>query len=317
MVSSSSALAAGTKEMIMEAETLKSIDILRENAKIYHMDTEFDDVAASVEGGYALEITVPQTDAVLYQPVGRLDIDLVDIDEVEAALLRDDLTEETKLEIKERSKKAISENRPEQRMSVFSPTLLRSSNDDVEYYTYKGSKMMTERTYLINGGGKWQTVVEGARTKAVAQALFELAIMGVESAVPPLAVAANGLSALQMFLNIVNANTVVEHSEDYMQANINYDLTTQRTYTLLVSIWSLGLTTYKAYIIQTGINQKFYKVDGIITHGVEEEFFRSHNTTVKTLYYNDPWATAYEFIGSPLDLLIKVKVESLTFILGN
>lgn len=312
----SSALAMGINEQMMAEQSQKSADILKSNKSLYNIQTEFEGITKSYDGNYAIEIQLPGESVSGYQPAGRLDINLTDINAVDAALMRDDLTVDIKAQIEQKSREAIEKSKANQIMTVFSPTLLSDDPNQVQLYTYRGFEMMSVRSYVANNDTQYVTISEGNKAKAAAEALFDLIVMGVTAADPLLGIAANSMSVFQMFLNIASADVVIASAKDYVQVLIRYDLTTQMTYTKVGTDWSLGLTTYRVYVTTTDVRQKYYNIDGIMTTGVEEEYSNSHYVTLDSLYYHDPWATAFEFIGAPINAYVRVKAGSKTIILS-
>ncbi len=314
LIQSSLALAASVDAQIMEAQTQRSIELLNGNRSTYSLQSDFQGIMKSYSGGYAIETKLPDKSTSIYQPVGRLDINLADSTAVSAALLRNDLTPAVKAQIEETSEAVITENKSDVSMVVFSPLLLTNSRENI-YYTYNGQEMMSDRTYILNHDTGHERISSGKTAATVADALFDLAVSGVATVVPALQLAETGISALKMFLDIVQADTVVVNVEDYVEVLINYNLTTQYTYTNLLGTWHLGLTTHQAYVTTTECREKFYVTKGNTTTGRVESFTNSHNKTLTSIDYISPWATANAFIGNPLVFNITITAGSKKIVL--
>lgn len=319
LTTQSTVLAAGIESAIMEIRTQQSIERLQANRQIYNRPTEFSGVLKSTDNRYALELKLPGENVIGYQPVGRLDIDLNDEQAVAEALQISALEDEVKAEIIERRDTVFMNGLTDVKMVVFSPDLLATNP---EYFDYHGIRMKSEKTYVTNFPSHTERVSEGSQTKETASALANLtiSILGVSS-IPAVALTAGATSVLLAFVSLINASSadvVKPTTDDYMEAKINVDLVTQRTYSEVGGSWSLGLTAKQVKLNYIVIRQVYFKcqTDNEI-RGYDKSFQTNFSNKVyKTNYFDSSsqWEIAFSFIGNPLELNITINVGSKKFI---
>ncbi|MDR1328186.1 MAG: hypothetical protein LBK23_01115 [Oscillospiraceae bacterium] len=284
--------------------------------KDYPLDTEFDDIRKSDDGYYAMAVSTSAGEK--YIPVGRLDIDLVNPDNVNTALSRTDIKPEIKEAIQESSALAIESGVGSRVVTLFSQALLpkidllsnarkptavatlaRKSRatkitpyaPEYTYITYSGVPMVSERLYYTSVDSNLFTLKTGVTTKDVMATLSTMVVEVAGSFVPTLvSIVTSGFADL--YAMYTNANpSAVGNTKDKAEARITFDEIKQWTYVNPPNAaWILGLYSEKLTVTAV-YHYQYYWYPSTLT-GRSESNTKSTSSVYETPNFSTSFATA-------------------------
>lgn len=266
----------------------------------------------SEDGYYAEEINIDGDD--VWLPVGRLDIDLLDLDALEDTLRKNDIPVEVRTELLSASKIAMVRGSKSAKASFFSPDLVVNTNSSgsttTTYYTYSGHKMKSVRVYYSGISTGWEYISTGVKTKDIADDIASFILSAVGINFKTISIIATGITLFQAFLND-HGSIAGGHRDDYLQIRLIYDDIKQWTYAQNGDEWILGLCTEQVTVTKVGSEQYYYNTLSGTGHTTTTD--RAVNVVQKSEHFDSPWATAWQWLSTPLTEWIYWKVGSKTF----
>ena len=271
----------------------------------YSLMTEFSSIKESANGEYAM--TTDSADVLL--PVGRLDIELDNEEQVNMVLAMDNLGDETKQYIQMLSEKA--QNEPESAglvATLFSQDILPQTRATT-YYTYNGLSMKNDIVYIVNNPSGYQFINVGTGAKAFAQTVSQILMYAGGYLTSSISI---GGTLLSIFEAWAGGNVSTASTSDFTQMEITYTGSYQWTYVLVpgTTAWQMSYFSQNITVTQVEIYQKF-NVNGS---------FKTQNTflypyaTVKSPGFDSPWSTAYTYYFlTPLYEYVSLKVGNMTW----
>lgn len=281
--------------------------------KSYVQETNFDGIMESADGYYALKISASSAPkSIDYLPVGRVDIDLLDADEVDLVLENDKIPPEIKAEIERKQKQAVSSGTESARVTFFSSELLEntSANNSI-YYTYNGHEMRSDRLYTYRSNTGWEYIKQGTTTRIVAASLFNIGLGFLGIKLVPVSILSSGLAVITAFTSVFGNNWIGGHAEDFLQMRLQFDDVKQWTYGNAGDGWRLGLCTENVVLTKIGVEQYYYNKESRIGRSQTSDNYV--NVNVKSPHYDSPWATAWQYMLSPEEEWINWKVAESVF----
>lgn len=277
---------------------------------VYTMDTEVDNIKMSSNGEYAMVIPATARSTMQYLPVGRLDIDPADQQEISSFQANPYITQAAKEVI---SQKLETLTGPETKISVFSPELLRTDDrTEIKYHTYNGHEMMSEIIYTSGASVEYKTVASGTTVRNLAANLTNVAISALGfTNLTPITILSTGLAILTL---MTDTGTLTSASaSDYLQLMLVYNDQVQMTHTKMADgTWALGLTSSAVQVTRIGTCQYYRHYSGSAPNPCTEERYISE--TRKSPHYDNPWATAYQYQLQPEEELLRWTVGSTTYL---
>lgn len=276
----------------------------------YTEDTEVENIKRSSDGEYAMVIPATARSMTEYLPVGRLDVDPSNSQELSSLQANPYITQAAKEEIAQKIEEA---NNPDLEISIYSPELLRTDErTEIKYHTYNGHEMMSEIIYYSGVSIPYTTVSSGSTTLNLAENLANLGISVLGFAnLTPVTFLATGMAVLTL---LTDTGTLTSASaSDYLQVMLVYNDQVQMTHTKMADgTWALGLTSSAVQITRIGVCQYFRHYSG--TKPNPNTYDRYVSEIRKSPHYDDPWATAYQYQQLPEEELIRWYVGSATFL---
>lgn len=278
--------------------------------KNYDTPTQYEGINRSQDGCYALEINT--TKGKEYVPVGKLDIDLTNVAEVDSIISNEKIEEEVKKSILDLHQEILNENISCEKVTLFSSQLLQSSAPGTRstYYTYQGAQMKSDRLVSTGLNTKYKTVKNGTGTKNVANGISQV-ILTVLSSNKYINFFSNGINLLQAFNDVFGTTWATGSTSDYLQVRLIYDDIKQWTYRKMGNEWRLGLCTQKSTVTNIASEQYYFNS----AKNAGKTLARNRNVSVvhKSPHFDSPWATAYQWVTSPLTEWVSWKCGSVTF----
>lgn len=277
---------------------------------VYTMDTEVENIKESPDGKYAMVIPATTRSTTQYLPVGRLDIDPSDQQEVSNLQSNPYITQAAKAVI---SQKLEVINNPEAKISVFSPELLRTDDrTEIKYHTYNGHEMMSEIIYTSGASVPYKTVESGTTVRNLAANLTNVAISVLGFAnLTPITILSTGVAILTLMTDTGSLTSA--SASDYLQLMLVYNDQVQMTHTKMADgTWALGLTSSAVQVTRIGTCQYYRYYSGSAPNPCTKE--RYINEIRKSPHYDNPWATAYQYQLQPEEELLRWRVGSTTYL---
>lgn len=265
----------------------------------YTIPTKYDSVLRSQTGEYAMIC------GDVIQPVGRMNLELSDESAVNLFLGTDDIPKEVKEYVEELVKRNELDENNNLTVTYFSPLLL-DGNSYTNTGSYNGMSMRTDGIYIENMPTGFFFSVNGSKAKERAAAIdritFSIAGMICEKL-------GFGQSLLEIYENATGQTVVAAASSDFTQVQLMYDNYRQWTYGLYGGTdWQLGYASEKVIIRDVEFYQNF-----TVNGKPRQQNVHMPGKTVKSTHFDDPWATAYYSILSPLDEWISCEIGGITW----
>lgn len=235
-------------------------------------------------------------------PVGKVDINLADEDDVARVLSNDNIAPEIKERIASEHQRIAEEGYTVVDASLFSQELLPKNNTGGSgyspqvtstYYTYKGARMRSDKLVYKGLDTDLQSVRKGTSTKDEAKLIAEIAITVVSMSNKYIGFLTSGISLLQAFNKVYGTTWATGSTTDYCRVGLIYNKTDQWTYRQIGNDWYLGLCTQKAIV--TNIASRQYYYNAAKRQGKTYPTNRSVSVTHKSPHFDSPWATAYQW----------------------
>ena len=240
-------------------------------------------------------------------PVGRLDIDLSNDQDVQNCLANEKISEEIKHEIQNKHEIVLKNGSNNVIATLFSPELLAKGNgptSGTEFYTYKNKKMKSERlyTYSLNTGS--QRIAEGVTTIDVVDGIYDIVLVSAGMANVFVAIYGSAKSIWESFTDKFGTKTFTGSTRDFCEVYLIYDDIDQWTYVDMGNGngWEIGLISGQTTI--TEVKGKLYAYDQNTRTGQTEIIDENHfedidMNTQPTKHFKNPWATAYQYASNP------------------
>jgi uncharacterized protein DUF5022 len=273
------------------------------------ISTNFEEISQLSDGSY-----VVSEEPDMYYYTGRLDIDLQSEKSVKNALANPDLTQEIKDEIIYKQNLA-KETGEELQCTVFSPELLPegvTKSVQSTYYTYKGARMRSDFVYTSGVSTGWRYLKNGSGSSQTADGIVNLLLLaGSKNSV--LSFLSAGKTVLDFFISQWGSSYITGHRNDYLQMRLIYNDAKQWTYREYApssNDWRLGLCTQRVTVTKVGTEQYYFNGSS----GRTTTRDTSTSFTFKSTHYDSPWATAYQWVSSPLTEWVSWKCAGKTFL---
>jgi hypothetical protein len=299
------------------AEVVKGNDIYSQ--KDYTIKTKYEGIKQSVDGYYAM--TIETKNGIEAIPVGKLDIDLANDNDVKNAISNTNISPEIKERLEMRHKQIVDFGYKTVKATLFSsdllPTKINSTSTDstkatssTTYYTYKGAQMKSDKLFYSGLNTDYQRVSSGSTAHTVADGIFDV-ILIVTSSNKYINFFATGISLFQAFCNMFGT-WATGSTSDFVSVRLIYDNTDQWTYRKVNNQWLLGLCSQKAVVTNIASEQYYYNSAQQAGKTYSPE--RSVSVTHKSPHFDSPWATAYQWCYNPVDEWMKWRCGSVTFV---
>jgi hypothetical protein len=239
-------------------------------------------------------------------PVGKIDINLANPNQIIDAINNRLISPEVKERLKMRHKQVVESGYMVAKATFFSPDLLPNNKSvstsysaqppyTTTYYTYNGSQMKSEQLFYDNLDTQYQVISSGSLAKNIADNICNLAVIAVTK-IKYVNFFTTAISLYDAFANAYGASWATGATNDYVQVKLIYDNTDQWTYRNINGDWYLGLVSQKAVISNIASVQYYYnkaKLSG-------KTFERSRNVSVthKSSDFDSPWAVAYQWCNN-------------------
>lgn len=267
------------------------------STKEYTCATEFENIKASTDGCYALEVDTAEGTAEI--PLGRLDVDLMVPAQYQSAMNRSDITDDIKTALKNKRIIALENECVSMPITIFSQTLLpanRNGKNNSTYFTYDGVPMRSDFVYSTGLNTGWRVVASGNNSDTVASTLTNIGLVAIGFINTPLAFLSGGISVLQAFTDAYGDEWISRNTQDFVQVRLIYNCIDQWTYAKVGNTDYLGLCTQKVTITKIGSEQYYYNTQ--YNQGKTFDTERIVNTVVKSEHFDSPWATAWQWVGN-------------------
>lgn len=272
------------------------------STKEYSVQTPFDGIVTSQDGFYAMKTQLSNNLNTVDIPVGRLDIDLSNDNEIETVLNRSDIPQEVKAEIKNKHISAKENNCSTATMSYFSSGLL-SDDEETTYYTYKGHRMRNDKLFTYGLSTGWEYIEEGYDTLDTSENITDIVLTSVGVANVYVGILSTGMSLFEAFVDEWGQDFATGHSSDYAQIRLIYDDIDQWTYAEIDGEWSIGLISGCITVTKIGTEQYYYNINDRTGETTTTDEYV--NVEYESENFSYPWPAAWQWAGNPEDETIE------------
>lgn len=284
----------------------------------YRFESSFDHVLEDEDGNYALTVEVPNSASPVLQPVGYLQVDLLDPTSVNYVLNHPNLSDEIKDTICSMAQAAepCSECDTCNLVSIFTPDLLpQTRSTEIYYDTYNGTRMKVEEIQS-DAHTDWANILrdEGADFMAEAEAIVSIYFTIAGLIWQPIGVFGAGLSILDALLSTADIDAVGSNSVSTVDVRVFFHGTTRFT-SAYIEDWRIGCVSYSAYVEKLKVDYVLYDEDG--NRKEDDDYEIDVSTNLETPHFGNHIETAYYNYHSPVsDDYIRLKIGTKEYVLN-
>lgn len=269
------------------------------------ISTGNDSLLKSDSGDYAI---IEDDDYIV--PVGELEINLKDEEEVAHALEHPYIPTEVKDAIYQKLEAGA------ETVTIYSPDLLpQTRSSSTNYFTKDGYEMKSVVMITKSVSTGFVTVTKGIDTKKLSKKIVSIVMTSVGSTIENKMynLLTTGSDLFTNFIDICGLlpGQVATSAGDYTQINLTYNDTDKFTYAKISQTWRLGLISKRIKIIQTQ-TCTFFKKTGLVPVTTTN----NTKTTQVSAHFKKPGATALKYakINSPITESVSWNCQGNTFI---
>ncbi len=278
--------------------------------KEYTIATPYEGIVKSADNCYAMLMETQSGEEAI--PVGKLDINIADADDIDAVLANDNIEEEIKQHFYTQYEQAVANGITDLPATLFSSSLLSSNVDSTAYTTYNGARMKSDYLYYWNINTDYEDISKGISTADIAEFVVNVALIAGSYASIYVNFISSGISLFQAFVNLYGNSWATGHYSDTLQVKLKYDKVLQWTYREIGDEWHLGLHSQKVTINEIDSFQYYY--NSATRTGRDFETHREPHTICQSEHFSSPWATAYQWCNSPLSEGCSWRCGKTTFV---
>ena len=295
------------------------------------MDTTFEKISIDMTEYDSVYRTsqnelIMQTSENTFQKIEVHEIVMDSYENVTLQLQSMDLTEEEKENIMMLTQEQNALGNYNAKTVVFTEPQIVTRATTNNTYTYSGHKMKDEMVYYLNLQTATNVISSGSQAKGVAAALVNIGISIAGSISNNVAFFSGGISALQAYCNATNVtassiSTVDPNNYSRIEAYVNYNVYTKKTYEDRGEGFELGLISQRYIINKVVLNEHFIVND---TYGAKKTFTKvfGENSTgdKKSAHFANPAPYAIQWTGNHYDERLAsfgVKVNTKTIYLSS
>ena len=289
------------------------------SSKRYLYNTEVETIKQSADGFYAMVSATD--DGMINIPVGRVDIDLSDSEQVLSALSNTNISEPVKDELRRLHELALKSDCETPVASLFSPQLLNyNSRGPIEqvYGEYNGFQIMEEiMTTTTITTPSHVTALKGPSLLewCLESDTLGIVVSGLGFVPGKIGLLAGGVSIAQAFFNRFGEIPITGSTSDYLEISVTYSKIEQWTWVNCDGDWSLGLFTQKATINKIEHRTYLFDSNTRVGHLLDETDYRTQGPYVSPHFNKDRFETAVKNRYSALNerMWINVYNAKLSF----
>lgn len=292
-------------------------DIQEEIFEDYGEATVAEGIIVLEDGSYGMVVNSEKRNSDEIIPVGRMDINPCNEDQVEGVMASEIIPKEVKEEIARIVSKATENKSSDMTISYFSTELLKERGSSSTYYTTsKGVRVRRDLLTVNNDDTGMVKVSSGAKAHTVASQLTDLAITSA-GLVKKTSLLASGISLLRSFMNTYSDSVVSGSGGDYVEVCLTFDSERSFYYAYIADEWQIGVVSGLVHVDKIETRQHYYdsETDAWKNHTTERTTASDYAILGSLHDYKknskvNPWEKAAQWAGNPI-------TENFSFELGS
>lgn len=235
----------------------------------------------------------------VYLPVDRVEINLVNLEQVEKVFEMYDIPEEVKIDILNRRERVLKNKNEDVIVSFVLAKQPKVRGSVTNYYTYNGHRAKDIIVTYYNVDTIGMEIKSGKYSSEFAENAVQFSLVGAGFASGSIPYIAAGVSLLQIFTEKTGVITFDKDLDDYIEMSLIYDVSNKYTYLDINTGHDYQLGLISQYVYVNNIHTKqFYMVDyvGETVHSDKGPF-----PGVASKHYFNPAPEAFKHLGYRLD----------------
>ncbi len=241
------------------------------------------------------------------QQVEKVSFQLTDEAKLNYVLQNHNLPKEVQEGLISSSNKAIATNNQNARISLVVPYTPMTRGTQNIYYTYNGKPMRDFTIFSFGENTGYEYIENGTKSRSFAEFTSSAVITGL-GFVKHVSLIAGGVSIFSAWESYVGDTNFSGRSSDFVQALVNYDVSTKYTYVDIGNGWEIGLTSQNVYI--NYIKTVQYYADSTFNESYYTDY--SIRKTVTSPNFFNPAPVAINHILNPMNETLKMEVGDMT-----